>query len=245
MIEIKNRFHTQRLFADKLPLSDLWKAVYYAGYRGDRSSIPFYYKIINGETAITDLRQTPEELLSRMKSNTRNEIRRAEREGIEFSKNVSYEEFVPLYNEFSLLKGLNDKCSIERLAKYNKTIITKASYNGQTLAMHANVINKESKFAFLLFSCSPRLDDSVDKKMIGWGNRFLHFKELEYFKLEGIETYDWSGVCTDENDERYSISSFKLSFGGEVRESLVIESPLYVFLSFLRDLYWKGKKLFQ
>jgi len=236
MIEIKNKTHIQRLFADKLPLSDLWHAVFYAGYRGDIKHIPFYYSVTHGHSAVSDLSISLEEILGSMKSNTRNEIRRAEREGIEFEANISFDEFVPYYNAFAESKGLEDRVNLQRLTKYDKTIITKATHNGITLAMHATVVNMEQKLAFLLFSCSPRLDADVDKKMIGWGNRFLHYKDFEYFKSIGIETYDWSGICTDPENPKYSIGQFKLSFGGTLIDSYVLKSPIYVVLERMREI---------
>lgn len=246
MIEIVNKLHIQRLFATELPISDLWKPVYYAGYEGDPSKIPFYYKKIKGETAISDLSKPLDVLVSEMKSNTRNEIRRAEREGIGFEADCSYDDFIPFYNAFSESKGLKDRVSIQRLCKYNKnnkTIITKAYHNDTILAMHATVVNFEQKLSFLLFSCSPRLDADVDKKMIGWGNRYLHYKDFEYLKALGIETYNWSGVCTDPKDECYSIGQFKLSFGGELKTSIVLETPLYVVLTELRKFIWSVKRI--
>lgn len=239
MIEIVNKFHTQRIFATKLEISDLWKAVYYAGYRGDVNRIPFYYSIIHGHSAVSDLNMDMDDILGSMKSNTRNEIRRAEKEGVEFEANVPYEQFVPYYNSFAESKGLDDRVNIERLSKYDKTIITKATHEGITLAMHATVVNIESGIAFLLFSCSPRLDAGVDKKMIGWGNRYLHYKDFEYLKSEGIKTYDWSGICIDPQDSRYSIGQFKLSFGGTLVDSYVLKTPIYAFLEKTRELYWR------
>ena len=242
MIEIVNKFHTQRLFATSLKTSDLWRAVYYAGYRGDVAKIPFYYKVVHGHSAVSDLRNSMEDLVGLMKSNTRNEIRRAEREGIDFSSDVSFEEFVPYYNAFCESKGLDDRVTVSRLAKYDKTVITKASYQGEVLAMHATVVNIEQKMAFLLFSCSPRLDAGVDKKLIGWGNRFLHYKDFEYLKTLGIETYDWSGICPDPEDPRYSIGQFKLSFGGKLIDSYVLRTPLYCLMESARNMIYKIKK---
>lgn len=239
MIEIRNKFHIQRLFSDKLYLSDLWHAVFYSGYKGDPDKIPFYYKKIHGHSAVSDLTKSMDDILNSMKSNTRNEIRRAEREGIEFLPEIPYEDFIPYYNAFAESKGLEDRVDLNRLTKYNKTIITQA-YHGETvLAMHATVVNFEQKLAFLLFSCSPRLDADVDKKMIGWANRYLHYKDFEYLKSLGIETYDWSGICTDPDNPKYSIGQFKLSFGGTLIDSYVLNSPIYVFLESLRNIVYK------
>lgn len=239
MIEIKNRFHTQRLMAESLDKTDWRRAVYYANFRGDATKIPFYYHVIKGESAETDLTLPLEEIFSNMKSNTRNEIKRAQKEGCTFSATSDYSDFIPFYNSFCKSKGLVDRVDSERLSKYNgdnELLITKVTCNEKVLAMHANIINKNQGLSFLLFSCSQRLDSDVDKRLIGWANRFLHYKDLEYLKNIGIKKYDWSGVCTDPNDERFSISQFKLSFGGRYTTSLVLETPLFRFLLLFRSI---------
>lgn len=236
MIEIKSRTHTIRLFAKKLPISDLFKIILYNGYRGDYTKIPFYYHIIKGHSAETDLTIPMEDLMAQMKSNVRNEIRRAMKESCEFAVVESFDEFIPFYNAFCESKGLSDFTSKARMSKYEKVLMTKTMHNGVTLAMHANILDEKSKTALLLYSCSPRLEDGVDKKMIGWGNRFLHYKDLEYLKEHGYEIYDWSGVCTDPESPKYSIGQFKLAFGGKLIDSWSLSTPLYRLANLLHPL---------
>lgn len=247
MIEIKSKTHVVRLFAEKLtPIRDLFTPVYYANYKGDKSKISFFYTVGIGDSAVSDLKLSMDELFSLMKSNTRNEIKRAIKEGISFEYGDDYDSFVPFYNSFCESKRLHDRTDLTRLQKYNagdnRVVITKALYGGQVLTMHATVMNKIEKMAFLLFSCSQRLDKDVDKKMIGWGNRYLHYKDFEYLKNEGIELYEWSGIVTDPNDERYSIAQFKLSFGGKPTKTVVIRSPLFMLLSNIRPLVERFRK---
>lgn len=236
MLIINNALHTQKMFAAKVEKSDLWKAVDYSGFQGDSSCLPSYYYVEHGMSCKSDLRLSMDELLLKMKSNTRNEIRRAEKEGCEMECGCSYEEFVPFYNAFCKSKGFADVTTIGRLKKYKTTYITKVHRNGEVLAMHAHVIDQDAKLVFLLFSCSQRLDTVSDKKLIGWGNRFLHFKEMELFKNMGLETYEWGGLTLDENDPRYSIGQFKLSLGGEVYETIGLRTPLYNFMLLCRKL---------
>ena len=235
MIEIKSITHTVRLFASRLSMLDLFVPVMYCSYRGNKNKIPFYYKVIKGDSCYTDLTVGMDVVLASMKSNTRNEIRRAEREGCEFSTVDDMDEFIRFHNDFCASKNLPDYVNRSRLAKYgNRLLLTKVVHKGIVLAMHANIIDPVSKLALLILSSSQRLAEGVDRKMIGWGNRFLHFKELEYLKERGYETYDWSGVCLDPNDPRYSIGQFKLGFGGKIIDSWTLESPIYVFLIWLR-----------
>lgn len=48
----------------------------------------------------------------------------------------------------------------------------------------------------------------------GSASALLTWEMMLYFKKEGYETYDWGGVVLDSTDPRYSITQFKLSFGG-------------------------------
>lgn len=236
MIEIKSMTHTVRLFASRLDILDLVMPVMYCSYRGNKDKIPFYYKVIRGDSCFTDLTVGIDAVLASMKSNTRNEIRRADREGCKFSIVGDMDEFIPFHNSFCDSKNLPDHVDRSRLLKYgNRLLLTKVTCNGVVLAMHANIVDPVSKTALLILSSSQRLSENVDKKMIGWGNRFLHFKELEYLEKEGYATYDWSGVCLDPNDPRYSIGQFKLGFGGKLVDSWTLESPVYTFLIWLRS----------
>lgn len=234
MIEIKSATHILRLFADKLRVSDIFKLILYTGYRGDVTRIPFYYRIVKGHSCETDLSLSMDEILASMSGTTRTNVRRGIKEGCEFKKVSNLDEFIPFYNAFCDAKGLDDHTSKLRMGKYKHLMMTKAIKDNQVLSMHANVLDPLSKVAFLLYSCSPRLEEGVDRKLIGWANKFLHYKDLEWLKNEGYLVYDWSGVCLDESSPKYSIGQFKLSFGGRLIDSYVLSTPLYVLAEKLR-----------
>ena len=227
MLEVKSRLFRNRYFATKLPWYDIFRAIHYFNYLGNGKNIPWYYFKKVGVSCVSDLTLGIDKLMAAMKSNTRNEIRRAIKEGCEFYIDDDIDAFVPYYNDFCRSKGLNDYTSKARILKYKDILSTRVEHNGVILARHINILDKVGKNAFLMFSCSPRLDDNADRRMIGWANKFLHYKDLEWLANAGFEKYDWSGICLDENDERYSIGQFKLSFGGEVTRPLMLRTPLY------------------
>lgn len=241
MIEAKNKLYTQRFLASKLCFSDLWKAVNYTQLEllgGGR--IPFWYKVSYGHTATTDLTLPWEEIYSRMKSNTRNETKRAEKEGVVMECNYDYDAFVPFYNDFCDSKGIPYKIkSVNTLKKYDKMLITVAKKDNQILCMHATVVNPKDGEAMLFYSCSPRLADGVDRKLIGWANRFLHYKELQMFKEQGFKRYEWHSLVVDPEDSRYSIGQFKLSFGGDLHETINLQTPLFVIMKYIQALLKK------
>ena len=179
-----------------------------------------------------------------MKSNTRNEIRRAIKEGCSFHVDDDIDAFVPYYNDFCRSKGLNDYTSKARILKYKDILSTRVEHNGMVLARHINILDKVGKNAFLMFSCSPRLDENVDRRLIGWANKFLHYKDLELLSESGYIRYDWSGICLDKDDERYSIGQFKLSFGGEITHPLMLRTPLYCLLEVFRGTVMKMRRIF-
>lgn len=167
-------------------------------------------------TVIVDITKNPEEILQGCKSNTRNEIRRAEREGVSFGYIDSLQEFVDYYNAFAVEKNL-PMITRNNVEKYGgNMIITKCMFEGKILSMHASLIDKETGRSSLLYSASIRLAEGVDRKLIGMANRYLHYQDFLAFKERGCVSYDFSGVCNDPNQpEKYNIGLFKKSFGGE------------------------------
>ena len=240
MFKTKSKFHTTKWYADRTHWTDLFRPVIYSGYVGDPQHIPFYFGVTVGHSAYTDLKQDMKVIAALMKSNTRNECRRAEREGCLFKIVSDVSEYVDFHNKFCISKGLDAIINEHKLRKYEKLLITKTCLAKSSLAMHVTLLDDDSKRAILLYSSSCRLEDGVDRKMIGWANRYLHYKELELLKSMGYETYDWGGVCTDPSDPRYSIGEFKLSFGGKVFENRTLKSPVYMLLEILRKTFRRG-----
>lgn len=229
MIEIKEKFYSLKIYANSIKWTDLFKVIRYSDFKGDIENVPAWFHKEVRHTADIDLSQDLETILSGMKSNTRNEVRRAEREGVVIDETCSVDDFVDYYNKFAEEKGLN-KISNKSVTKYPDVKIVAAKHNDSILSMHASFIDYSSKSASLLFSCSLKLGEDIDKKMVGWANRYLHYKEFEIFKAMGLTTYEWCGVCIDPEDKaKYSIGQFKLGFGGnDIRECYHLSSPLFM-----------------
>lgn len=238
MIEIRNKLYIQRFFASSLSDNDLWHPVVYTDYSGDWSAVPFWYRKVHAHSAHIDLRQDIDKIFFEFKTSVRNEIRRAQKEGciVEFDKN--YGSFVTFYNNFCEEKGISDlKTNDATLSKYDYILISRVKYNGDMLCAHATLIDENSKLAMLMYSCSNRLRDGANKNLTGWANRFLHYKEFEHFKGLGLEIYEWNGVNIDPNTpEKYSIGKFKLGFGGEEEDILMLQTPLFVFMKFVQKV---------
>ena len=66
--------------------------------------------------------------------------------------------------------------------------------------------------------------DNKYRNYIGRVNKFLHWKDIEYWKSVNINTLDWGGV--DFKEEK-GISSFKQGFGGELVTYYNINIAIY------------------
>ena len=94
-------------------------------------------------------------------------------------------DFVEFYNKFAEEKNI-EQISLSHLNKYGPNILLyQSGKNGVVMTMHATMVDPESKFSMLLYSASARLDQGVDKKDVGFSNRFLHYREFVEFKSLG------------------------------------------------------------
>ena len=215
--------------ARKVSIIDRFRISQYSSYLGKHPVWGMKRDIKN--TILIDLSRTKDDILSSFKSNTRNEVRKAQTRGIQSREITDIKAFIEFYNEFAREKNLSSISALD-LKKYNKVLIYEAYLDeGKPLVMHASLIDESEKRALLLFSASVRLAEGIDRKVVGLANRLLHFDEFVTFSEMGLSIYDFSGVCNDPNDPRYTIGLFKKSFGGQEIESIYLKSFLFVLIS--------------
>lgn len=168
---------------------------------------------------ISDLTPPADSIFSSFNANVRNEIRRAERDGVAYETISSYDEaaisrFAQTYHEMYAQKGIEQALSLSTLKAYSDQgafLLTIAKIDGEACVYHAYVVGEGS--CRLLYSCSEfRAMDNATKNAIGRANRALHFHDMQYMKAHGIKTYDWGGVMSFE--EPGGIDKFKMGFGG-------------------------------
>lgn len=217
---------------------DYFRLACYNSYRGKEA--PIFWHCRHGNTSVIDLSQSAEDIFSGIKSNFRNEIRRAEKEGVTLAIEENVASFVKYYNEFAIQKGLS-AITAKNVTKYPSKIITKAlGPSGEVLTYHAYIIDEEDKRVYLLYSASKRLDESVDTKLIGYANKFLHFKDIEMFKEKGMAIYDFNGIGGDDfSKPATGIRLFKMSFGGTTEQTLNYNSPLMSLALYVRKILHK------
>lgn len=187
-------------------------------------------------TILIDLSATPENLLAKMKKDTRYEIRRALT-----NDNFVYQfwdccrpdlltQFCDLYDEFA---------SERNLKKINRRWISSLAENSalnisQTSEAFSNYVswhiyNKKGNRVTLLhsvalFRSSPK---SIDRNRMGRANRFHHWQDMLKFKDKEIPTYDLGGWYNGKkNLQLLKINKFKEEFGGTVVKNYVCEQAL-------------------
>ncbi len=170
------------------------------------------------------------------------EINRAVKESIIFNVNNSIDEFVSFYNIFAISKGFKTLKSKDISIYRNFLIITSAiNTNNEVVVFHSYLIDNELKRVRLLHSASKihsLNDKNQERNFIGRANKFLHFKDMQFFREQGISIYDFGGYAYDTSDiSLLGINKFKDSFGGELVEESIYEAyPKAIIKNFYHKL---------
>ncbi|MGP1439701.1 MAG: hypothetical protein ACTTJ3_03055 [Treponema sp.] len=170
---------------------------------------------INFTTLHNNLLEDESVLFSKIAKNTKYEINRASKEGVEITK-TNLKEFLVFFNAFAPTKHLKKLRTNNLKAYKDSLLITKSFRDEVVFAMHAYVVDKDEGRARLLYSATVNRNTSnIDLNMIGRANRLLHWKDMLMFKDEGLSIYDWGGIVGDKNaKETQGIDSFKMAYGG-------------------------------
>ena len=199
---------TENWFGYKFKWSDLFLPVCYRGLRN--SGQQFYFGVKKyTKTIILPLDKTIEEIHAGFSTTLKYEIKKAESEKVQCYFNNDRKGFITFYNDFAKSKNL-DTLDTNRSDEYGGDI-WKASYavlNGQILAAHSYLEDKESGIVRLMESGSMRLNDQYDPKQIGQANKLLHYHDIKYYKQQGLSYYDFGGW-----DDLPGLLKFKQAFG--------------------------------
>lgn len=202
---------------------------YYHSNENERSYIPQKLHILKQQyTLVTDLKKDLNEIQRGITKNCRYEIRRAEKENVSFEVYEDLEkenilvviaEFQKAYEEMFKQKGITMKFNyglVMSALQKKQCIITvsKIQQYKDVAVFHAYLCDENN--AMLMYSTSS-LYKNNDKKIencIGRMNKYLHWKDIQWFKNRGTKRFEWGGISSPETPN--GIDKFKMEFGGKV-----------------------------
>lgn len=206
--------------------------VYWHVKKQDTAKVPAI-KFIS-HTVELDLHQDSETIQANFSKQIRQQARIAETEGINCTFQNDIDVFVEFFNDFARKKN-TDLVSRRRMEEFGDGItLSFALHNGEIMAAHSYLTDKEAGIVRHHHAATRRLDDQVDKNLIGRANKYLTVKNILYFKEQGYKTFDFGGYAKDTTNESLKgINNYKLLFGGTVVECV----------NYFSYAYWLFKKL--
>jgi hypothetical protein len=161
-----------------------------------------------------------------MHRNVRNEIRRADTEGISWETGFAVAEFLDFHARFTREKGIGAVTGNQLASFGDALFLSRVAREDRVLAQHAYIVDSSEQRARFLYSSSGRFE-GAESALVGRANRWAHWKDMLHFREKGIATYDFGGISTEKEDAALrGINEFKLRFGGRaVREEHLYSAP--------------------
>lgn len=169
------------------------------------------FAFLNGELALT---KSLEDLFSGLDSSFRNEVRRAQKEGVKIelttpaSANIISSE-IEDYINFSISKNLIPipKKKLIAYASNGILIIGTAFYEGNPIRSHFYI---SSNNRILLVASFPRASSlNMKQNLLGWANRYLHWESIVFSKKVGLKYYSLGGIGNPGSNNNKNIVTFK------------------------------------
>ena len=225
-------FYDKPLKRDALMLTYYYHCKYTGKVKGFKREAKY--------TKLLDLTQTDDEILAGCNKTTRYHIRRAEsKDNLTFGFVEDWEVFRDYYNEFAAQKELGDVDDSILSSYWEYCHVTKVEHEGQPMVMHAYLVDEEASRVNLTYSAAHfrGMEDKEMRALNGRANRWLHFKDMMYFKEMGIRCFDFGGYAYQTEDPgMQAINTFKDGFGGEMVEESNYSSRGIVMLRRLKSV---------
>lgn len=178
-----------------------------------------------------NLKESYESIIQQFSNNIKKEIKKGIKYDIQCNQENNIELFLPLYNEFAEAKKIYPikKKTIEAFGEHFQT--TFAFYNEQIIVAHSYIVDENEGIARLYQSCSKRLENGINKEIIGIANKMLTVQDIFYFKKKGLDFYDLGGIAPEsKNKDLQGINHFKKQFGGKETSYINIDTVPYYLL---------------
>lgn len=177
---------------------------------------------LNTPNFIIDVTQDEETIYKKIHKGTRADIRKAiENEQftyreIDHPTDKQLEEFSVFYNSFAKEKGIS-ACNIKKLLdlrNQNSLIMTTVEdKNNYILCAGMLYIDRNCMQLYGLYGATIRMSKTttIERKVIGRANKFLHWREIQLAKRKGLNWYNFGGEVKGEGGQ--GINDFKKRFG--------------------------------
>ena len=174
------------------------------------------------KTILVDLTRGEDVLWKNLKKDTRNSVRRAEKDGVNVVHYASctaqqLEDFARTYRELEIRKGLTP-LDLKRLARLNREKILALSIatrrDGRPLSWHAYIV--KGAHARLMNSVQHLMElaSSEERSFVGRAHRLHIWRDIQTFQKHGRSIYDLGGYHDGDDPIQHSIGRFKEEFGG-------------------------------
>lgn len=166
-----------------------------------------------------DLQQEKEKIFSNFSKANRQQVRKAEEEGITIEINNDIDTFVDFFNDFAAKKDTYATSRERIIEKKDYLVLSFARFESKIIAAQSFLVDKDKKIVRHYQTANKRFDDNVNKNFVGQANKYLLVNNLLRFKEEGYKIFDFGGFVPDTKDESLmGINNYKLKFGGEIKE---------------------------
>ena len=222
-------------FAPRPVASDALRFAQYF-HCGHRAEVPGFRRSPKF-TLLVDLGPDAQALLHSFTPTTRYEVNRADRDGLRLEIEQDAGAYRGFLNAASATKGRGQVDAASVAPYWPHLRVTKAVAGGETLVMHAHLVDPQSARVLLYQSASLfRLEaGSQARNRIARANRWLHFRDMLMFRDQGLRVYDFGGIVPGTGDaEARGINEFKQGFGGAVAEQSNYVSHVNVLWNRLR-----------
>lgn len=189
-------------------------------------------------TVIIDLKQSEDEMLAKMRRQTRYEVRRATKLGIKVEKNNSkeiFQEFHCIQEETAKRQGFIPPDIATLLAEreaFGKNIEIYVAETAEGEKIAYGLIVKDGKEADYYEAASTELNRKLP------GAYALLWQAMRDLKTEGYERFNLWGIApAGQPHHRYAgVTTFKTGFGGEIVEYVPAHDMIIAKLKYLKNL---------
>jgi hypothetical protein len=187
-------------------------------------------------TVVIDLEQSEDALWDGVDPKTRKVIRQAIRDGVQVERlpelsAETWNEFDAAYRKLRSRKKNADPLGVGQIGELIErgffVMTGSRDENSNILSWHSYVrCNGRVRLLNTVSAVDPSRDTQWNN-LVGRAHRLHHWKDMLFFKEEGVKTYDLGGVYRGtEDQEQANIARFKTSFGGEPAQTYDAVLPL-------------------